>query len=132
MGSIGEKNQHVGPTEQQLLQKLEAAKSNIHRCLCDDFDTPGVVQVLIELIHDCNKIMNLFKTKLLYARVDGIMVNNKFKLIELELIEPFLFCQTKKHLSNSSISIVSSFNFKYLYEICFILRPQVYFPISDY
>ncbi len=57
MGSIGEKNQHVGPTEQQLLQKLEAAKSNIHRCLCDDFDTPGVVQVLIELIHDCNKIM---------------------------------------------------------------------------
>ena len=49
-----------------------------------------------KLVDDCNKIMNLFKTKLLYARVDGIMVNNKFKLIELELIEPFLFLTSDK------------------------------------
>ena len=49
-----------------------------------------------KLVDDCNKIMKLFKSKLLYARVDGIIVNDKFKLIELELIEPCLFLKSDK------------------------------------
>jgi glutathione synthase/RimK-type ligase-like ATP-grasp enzyme len=35
--------------------------------------------------------VNHFAKGCLYARVDGIMVNNKFLLMELELLEPFLF-----------------------------------------
>ena len=43
-----------------------------------------------------NKIINLFNVELLYARVDGIMVDNKFKLMELELIEPSLSLKSDK------------------------------------
>ncbi|MDN3693354.1 hypothetical protein QWZ06_14185 [Chryseobacterium tructae] len=34
----------------------------------------------------------------LYARVDGVIVNNSFHLMELELIEPFLFLNSDKNL----------------------------------
>lgn len=34
----------------------------------------------------------------LYARVDGVLVNNSFKLMELELIEPYLFLNGDKNL----------------------------------
>jgi glutathione synthase/RimK-type ligase-like ATP-grasp enzyme len=33
----------------------------------------------------------------LYARVDGVMADNRFLLMELELIEPFLFLDTHPH-----------------------------------
>ena len=32
-----------------------------------------------------------FASNSLYARVDGVMVEGKFHLMELELIEPYLF-----------------------------------------
>lgn len=35
---------------------------------------------------------------LLYARVDGVIINNSFKLMELELIEPYLFLNGDKNL----------------------------------
>lgn len=34
----------------------------------------------------------------LYARVDGVLINNSFHLMELELIEPFLFLNSDKNL----------------------------------
>ncbi|MDN5396490.1 MAG: hypothetical protein L0G39_19285 [Chryseobacterium sp.] len=34
----------------------------------------------------------------LYARVDGVLVNNSFKLMELELIEPYLFLNGDENL----------------------------------
>lgn len=34
----------------------------------------------------------------LYARVDGVIVNNSFELMELELIEPYLFLNSDKNL----------------------------------
>lgn len=35
--------------------------------------------------------LKILPTSLLYARVDGVLVNGKFTLMELELIEPYLF-----------------------------------------
>ncbi|GAA3969395.1 hypothetical protein GCM10022246_22590 [Pedobacter ginsengiterrae] len=48
-------------------------------------------QALIEIAAEYVK---LFAKDCLYARVDGTFVNNQFLLMELELIEPFLFLNT--------------------------------------
>ncbi|MFD2286520.1 hypothetical protein GJU39_01155 [Pedobacter petrophilus] len=46
------------------------------------------------LIDTASAYVNLFAKDCLYARVDGTFVNEKFLLMELELIEPFLFLNT--------------------------------------
>ncbi|MES2448526.1 MAG: hypothetical protein V4546_15165 [Bacteroidota bacterium] len=54
-----------------------------------------------ELIKTAKKYVDQFAEGCLYARVDGAMVNNEFVLMELELIEPFLFLDTnQKALKN--------------------------------
>jgi glutathione synthase/RimK-type ligase-like ATP-grasp enzyme len=40
--------------------------------------------------------VDAFAKGCLYARVDGVYINNNFHLMELELIEPFLFMSTHK------------------------------------
>ncbi|AZI23816.1 hypothetical protein EA772_00070 [Pedobacter sp. G11] len=47
-----------------------------------------------EVIDMAAKYVNLFAKNCLYARVDGTFVNGRFLLMELELIEPFLFLNT--------------------------------------
>jgi glutathione synthase/RimK-type ligase-like ATP-grasp enzyme len=47
-----------------------------------------------EVIQKAAAYVNLFAKNCLYARVDGTFVNEKFLLMELELIEPFLFLNT--------------------------------------
>jgi glutathione synthase/RimK-type ligase-like ATP-grasp enzyme len=44
-----------------------------------------------ELIAEAQKIVNTFAGKLLYARVDGIVIDNKLHLMEVECIEPDLY-----------------------------------------
>ncbi|QDW26070.1 hypothetical protein FFJ24_015105 [Pedobacter sp. KBS0701] len=51
--------------------------------------TPGE-----ELITTAQQYVNSFAKNCLYARVDGTFVNGEFLLMELELIEPFLFLNT--------------------------------------
>lgn len=46
------------------------------------------------LIEIAAEYVKLFAKNCLYARVDGTFVNNQFLLMELELIEPFLFLNT--------------------------------------
>ncbi|MET3112906.1 glutathione synthase/RimK-type ligase-like ATP-grasp enzyme [Pedobacter sp. CG_S7] len=43
------------------------------------------------LLESTQQYVDLFAKDCLYARVDGAVINNKFVLMELELIEPFLF-----------------------------------------
>jgi hypothetical protein len=43
------------------------------------------------VLAQAEKILSLIEEPLLYARVDGIVSENKFLLMELELIEPMLF-----------------------------------------
>lgn len=48
-----------------------------------------------ELIATAQQYVTLFAKNCLYARVDGTFVNGDFLLMELELIEPFLFLNTE-------------------------------------
>src|SRR5262249_51692359 len=45
----------------------------------------------MSLIEQAGRITDLFDDKLLYARVDGVEIDGRFCLMELELIEPLLF-----------------------------------------
>lgn len=47
-----------------------------------------------EVIDLASQYVDLFAKSCLYARVDGTFVNGRFLLMELELIEPFLFLNT--------------------------------------
>ncbi|MEH3114778.1 ATP-grasp domain-containing protein [Pedobacter terrae] len=47
-----------------------------------------------DLIATAQQYIDLFAKNCLYARVDGTFVNGEFLLMELELIEPFLFLNT--------------------------------------
>ncbi|WP_293308460.1 ATP-grasp domain-containing protein [Pedobacter sp. UBA5917] len=51
-----------------------------------------------ELIAIAQQYVDLFAKNCLYARVDGTFVNDEFLLMELELIEPFLFLNTEPQI----------------------------------
>lgn len=44
-----------------------------------------------DLINQAQAVVNNFSEKLLYARVDGIIINNQLHLMEIECIEPDLY-----------------------------------------
>ena len=44
-----------------------------------------------KVLKKCIDLLNTIEHPLLYARVDGVLINNNFHLMELELIEPVLF-----------------------------------------
>ncbi|TCC86917.1 hypothetical protein EZ428_22185 [Pedobacter frigiditerrae] len=48
------------------------------------------------LLNTAQEYVNQFAKDCLYARVDGAIVNSEFILMELELIEPFLFLDTEE------------------------------------
>ena len=58
LGAVSSTVQYLGPAEEGLLSKIEAAKTQVRAALLDDFDTPRAVCVLTELIKDCNKYMD--------------------------------------------------------------------------
>lgn len=49
------------------------------------------------LLASAQKYVDRFASQCLYARVDGTVVDEQFILMELELIEPFLFLETAPH-----------------------------------
>lgn len=50
-----------------------------------------LIQPTMELIQQAKEIVNLFPDNLLYARVDGIIINDQIHLMEVECIEPDLY-----------------------------------------
>ena len=44
-----------------------------------------------EMLESCQKLIDTFGPDTLYGRVDGVEINGVFHLMELELIEPYLF-----------------------------------------
>lgn len=42
--------------ELALMSRLSDAKKEVKRCLCDDFDTPGAVGALQELVKAVNRV----------------------------------------------------------------------------
>lgn len=53
------------------------------------------------LLESTQQYVDLFAKDCLYARVDGAVINNEFVLMELELIEPFLFLDTDTNSYNN-------------------------------
>ncbi|SEG19893.1 ATP-grasp domain-containing protein [Algoriphagus boritolerans] len=54
----------------------------------------GTIQVINpkpKMLESCQKLMDTFAPNTLYGRVDGVEINGVFHLMELELIEPYLF-----------------------------------------
>jgi len=61
----------------------------------DDFGgTVESVSPEMALIEQAQQIIHCVKDPLLFARVDGIVIDGRLVLMELELIEPFLFLQS--------------------------------------
>jgi hypothetical protein len=54
------------------------------------------VQPSQELIEKALKIVHTFQDDLLYARVDGIVIDNDLYLMEIECIEPDLYFNLSK------------------------------------
>ncbi|MET0760634.1 MAG: hypothetical protein ABWZ56_09455 [Flavobacterium sp.] len=50
-----------------------------------------LIELSLELIEKAQKIVNTFNNELLYARVDGIVIENELHLMEIECIEPDLY-----------------------------------------
>lgn len=55
-----------------------------------------LIQPTLELIDKAQKVVNTFRDKLLYARVDGIVIDNELHLMEIECIEPDLYFDLSK------------------------------------
>ena len=54
----------------------------------------GTISVLSPepaLVADCQKLVDEFGANTLYVRVDGVLIDQVFHLMELEMIEPYLF-----------------------------------------
>jgi hypothetical protein len=77
-----------------VLKKAQAGDFRVQ----DDFGgTVEVVSPGTTLIEQAQQIVNCIKDPLLFARVDGIELDGRLILMELELIEPFLFLQSDPH-----------------------------------
>lgn len=63
----------------------------------------GAAQVEAEIIAQGRKILDAvpYDDRLLYARVDGVIRGGEFLLMELELIEPYLFLEFGKTLARN-------------------------------
>ena len=62
----------------------------------------------ISLIATAENIVKTFSNDLLYARVDGILKNGKFLLMELELIEPDLYFDYYSEAKNNFLSALEA------------------------
>jgi glutathione synthase/RimK-type ligase-like ATP-grasp enzyme len=61
-----------------------------------------------EVIKQAASILTNIQEPLLYARVDGVLVNGQFLLMELELIEPVLFFQQAPYAVGTFVDLLLS------------------------
>lgn len=58
------------------------------------------------------KIVDVFAQNELYARVDGVLIDDVFHLMELEMIEPYLFLDgNENHMENYYQALIKNENF---------------------
>lgn len=58
--------------------------------------TISVIEPSNQLLSSCQKFVDEFCQETLYVRVDGVLIEGEFHLMELEMIEPYLFLNTSK------------------------------------
>lgn len=80
-----------GKFSHALLKKAKAGDFRVQHSLGGTIHPQAPPQ---HLLASAQKYVDQFAKGCLYARVDGAVVNHKFLLMELELIEPFLFLAT--------------------------------------
>lgn len=59
-----------------------------------------------KLIEKAQNIVNTFKDKLLYARVDGIIINDELFLMEVECLEPDLYFDLKPGATQAFVAAI--------------------------
>lgn len=59
-----------------------------------------------EILNTAQRIIDDFASDCLYARVDGVLIEGEFYLMELELIEPYLFLFTHPEAKNNYIKAI--------------------------
>ena len=57
----------------------------------------SIIYVTPEIIAKAQKVVNTFPENLLYARVDGIVIENEIYLMEIECLEPDLYFNLKEN-----------------------------------
>lgn len=73
---------------------LKKAQPGDYRVQDDFGGSVEVVSPRMALIEQAQQIIDCIKDPLLFARVDGIELDGRLVLMELELLEPFLFLQS--------------------------------------
>ena len=66
----------------------------------------NLVQPSQELINKAQKIADTFPENLLYARVDGILIENELYLMEIECIEPDLYFNLSENALERFVSAI--------------------------
>jgi len=80
-----------GKFSHALLKKAKAGDFRVQPIFGGSVHPQNPTPALLEI---AQQYIDQFATDCLYARVDGVLVNGHFLLMELELIEPFLFLDT--------------------------------------
>jgi glutathione synthase/RimK-type ligase-like ATP-grasp enzyme len=70
---------------------LKRPKSGEFRTQIEHGGTSDLAKPPTDYIEAAQSVVNSIREPLLFTRVDGVPVNGKFTLMELELIEPYLF-----------------------------------------
>jgi glutathione synthase/RimK-type ligase-like ATP-grasp enzyme len=83
-----------GNFSHHLLKVAKEGEFRIQHFFGGKIISPEVDQGLIET---AQKYVDAFAKDSLYARVDGVISNGRFELMELELIEPYMFFFTNQH-----------------------------------
>jgi len=68
-----------------------------------------VVTADSELIAQAQRVLEVIPDQLLYTRVDGVNVGGQLKLMELELIEPYLFFEQDAQAATRFVSVLSNY-----------------------
>lgn len=74
---------------------LKEAKAGEFRVQAEYGGSTQLKQAPDELVTQAQRILSLYEEPLLYARVDGLWIDNKFYLMEMELTEPELFLENE-------------------------------------
>nr|MBC7612069.1 hypothetical protein [Pseudopedobacter sp.] len=83
-----------GVYSHSLIKKAKPGDFRVQHYLGGTIHPQNPTEKQIVIAH---QYVDQFAKGCLYARVDGVMVNGKFNLMELELIDPFLFLFTNPH-----------------------------------
>lgn len=82
-----------GMFSHQLLKVAKEGEFRIQHFFGGKITTPTLNETLI---NEAQKYIDQFAKDTLYARVDGVWSNGRFELMELELIEPYMFFFTNE------------------------------------